>query len=200
MARFGGFNFNSTLERPKKRRRSSGADDDGSATPMSVSPGPDDSTSGSLPGIVGENTDNDPLPRSTVEIYWTHVADLFEPVELEVDGSRKTQATPSPRASVSAERPIEKVDKSSPSKKGPIIAPFCREFDYSQLDEDDSGESNGTDDGEDEILSDEAVLARHQAVLDDMKEKLEHAMKVRQECIEKKSMAQSPTERRPSNR
>jgi len=200
MARFGGFTFNSALERPKKRRRSSGADDDGSATPMSVSPGPDDSTSGSLPGIFGENTDNDPLPRSTVEIYWTHVADLFEPVELEVDGSRKTQATPSPRASLSAERPIDKVDKSSPSKKGPIIAPFCREFDCSQLDEDDSGESNGADDGEDEILSDEAVLARHQAVLDDMKEKLEHAMKVRQECIEKKSMAQSPTERRPSNR
>ena len=200
MARFGGFTFNSSLERPKKRRRSSCADDDGSATPMSVSPGPDDSTSGSLPGIFGENTDNDPLPRSTVEIYWTHVADLFEPVELEVDGSRKMQATPSPRASLSAERPVDKVDTSSPSKKGPIIAPFCREFDCSQLDKDDSGESNGTDDGEDEILSDEAVLARHQAVLDDMKEKLEHAMKVRQECIEKKSMAQSPTERRPSNR
>ena len=66
-------------------------------------------------------------------------------------------------------------------------------------DEDSSGDSDHTDGGEEENLSDEAVLARHQAVLDDMKEKLEHAMKVRQECIEKKSI-QSPTERRLSNR
>ena len=123
---------------------------------------------------------------------------MFEPVALD-DGSKKNQASPSPRASTSAEKSIENVDKSSPSKKGPIIAPFCREFDYSKLDEDSSGDSDHTDGGEEENLSDEAVLARHQAVLDDMKEKLEHAMKVRQECIEKKSI-QSPTERRLSNR
>ena len=199
MARFGGFSISSSsLERPKKRRRSSGAEDDGSVTPMSVSPAPEDSTSGSLPEAADEDVANDPLPRSTVEIEWTHVADMFEPVELD-DGSKKPQASPSPRASASAEKSIENVDKSSPSKKGPIIAPFCREFDYSKIDEDGSGESDDADGGEEEKLSDEAVLARHQAVLDDMKEKLEYAMKVRQSCIEKKSM-QSPTERRPSNR
>ena len=202
MARYGGFNFSSSsLERPMKRRRSSvasGAEDDGSVTPMSASPAPEDSTSGSLPGAADEDVANDPLPRSTVEIEWTHVADMFEPVALD-DGSKKNQASPSPRASASAEKSIENVDKSSPSKKGPIIAPFCREFDYSKLDEDSSGDSDHTDGGEEENLSDEAVLARHQAVLDDMKEKLEHAMKVRQECIEKKSI-QSPTERRLSNR
>lgn len=199
MARFGGFSISSSsLERPKKRRRSSGAEDDCSVTSMSVSPAPEDSTSGLLPEAADEDVAIDSLPRSTVEIEWTHVADMFEPVELD-DVSKKVQASPSPRASASAEKSIENDDKSSPSKKGPIIAPFCREFDYSKLDEDSSGDSDNANGGEEENLSDEAVLERHQAVLDDMKEKLEHAMKVRQSCIEKKSM-QSPTERRLSNR
>ena len=142
-----------------------------------------------------DEEDNDQyelLCRSTVEIEWTHVAEMFEPVALDgqVDSSKRTNASPSPRSSFEKHKESE---ESPTRKKGPIIAPFCREFDDSQLSTEDSDEGMDT---EEEDLSDEVVLARHQAVLDDMKQTLEHAMKMRQQLQDKhksRSTDRSPT-------
>jgi hypothetical protein len=156
-------------ERPKKRRRSS-ADTSDSPTP--------------LPQAISADSAADKtrfLHRSTVEIEWTHVAEMFEPVALDgqVDSSKRTQPSPSPRSG--AEKPADAI--SSPgSNKGPIIAPFCRPFDCSRLNEE-SGDDE--EDAEEEDLRHEVVLARHQEVLDDMKQKLEHAMKMRQQLQDK---------------
>jgi hypothetical protein len=98
--------------------------------------------------------------RSTEEVEWVDVAEIFETVNLEgtssVKKSRKSaHHRPSPHG----------------SKK--IIAPFCRRLEV-PLPEDDDEESDL-----DEDLRDENILTRHREVLDVMKEKLDKVMENR---------------------
>jgi len=110
----------------------------------------DDSASNSTAG--GRNA----LVRSSEPIDWADVAKLFQPVALPEQAN-----APSPK-------PVGEVIN--------IFAPVVRNLkdgtDEKMLQSDDD---NGDDDGEDEDISEEAVLARHQAVLDHMKEKLDVA-------------------------
>lgn len=100
-------------------------------------------------GSTGSATDGESSPlRSTREIEWADVAGIFQNVEL------PKKATPA-KASAHDSKPVPKN----------IIAPFCREV---ALDELTAGEESDTE----EDLSEEAVIANHQLVLDHMKAKL----------------------------
>ena len=166
----------SVEERTKKRRRSS-ADTSNSLTP---SPKP---TAGTISADIPDDKARF-LHCSTGEIQWTHVAEMFEPVALngQIDSSKRTQPSPSPSAKSNSEMPDDVRTLSASSKGPPIIAPFCHEFDCSVLDEESEDEASFA---EEEDLRDEVVLARHQEVLDDMKQKLEHAMRMRQQLQDK---------------
>ena len=108
-----------------------------------------------------------------------------------------TPAAASPRACLPAMAGASATGADKGGGAGPIIAPMIRDFDSSILDEDGGGGSS--DEGgpsEEEDLSDEAVLRRHQEVLDDMKENLEFAMKLRKEIEEKQSRGRRGSGRR----
>lgn len=148
--------------------------------------------------------------RTTFEIEWAGVASMFVAVdstERKPSGSPRagasaasypgTPAAASPRACLPAMAGASATGADKGGGAGPIIAPMIRDFDYSILDEDGGGGSS--DEGgpsEEEDLSDEAVLRRHQEVLDDMKENLEFAMKLRKEIEEKQSRGRRGSGRR----
>lgn len=98
--------------------------------------------------------------RSTEEVEWADVAEIFETVNLE--------GTPSVKKS-------RKLGHHRPSPHGSrkIIAPFCRRLEV-PLPKDDDEESDL-----DEDLRDEHILVRHREVLDAMKEKLDKVMENR---------------------
>ena len=104
----------------------------------------------------------------TEEILWNDVANMFEPVSL---GAPETRSSTSAKAAI-----LHNTAPSSISGKTGvrIIAPFCHNFDLS-----DFLLCDDFEDESDEDLCDETVMARHQVVLDKMKEKLDHAMEVR---------------------
>jgi hypothetical protein len=107
-------------------------------------------------------TDEDSLslPRSTQEVAWVDVAQIFKPVAL------AGPTTPTARSG----------DDDEPETSARmIIAPFCRKVERPPAMGDDEGL------GEEEDISDEAVLARHRVVLDRMKHKLDKVMEARQQ-------------------
>jgi len=106
------------------------------------------------------------VPKSTREIDWADIAGIFQSVEL-------------PRKSP----PTKTSDKGQPGKgsKGEgvstsgtagttIYAPYCKKINPEMLFA--AGEDDEESDEDEEDVSDETVLARHQAVLDEMKAKL----------------------------
>jgi len=106
--------------------------------------------------------------RSTEEINWNDVAEIFQDVLL----PGPTTPTAKRHDSHHHAPPVP------PGTK--IIAPFCRKFDFDKL-PDDSEE----DDSEEEDLSDEAIIAKHRIVLDRMKKRLDKFMEARQKVVQK---------------
>lgn len=102
--------------------------------------------------------------RCTHEIEWTEVASMFD------DGGAA-------RGSPSNKRDDTTIQQLS--QRTNIFAPFVHSFDQSSLafenDSDDDGSSS------DEDISDETMLARHQDVLNEMKEKIDVALEERQQ-------------------
>jgi hypothetical protein len=132
---------NESTGRSKKRLRISRAD----SVSISCPPTDEDSLS---------------LPRSTQEIAWVDVAQIFKPVAL------AGPTTPTARSGD---------DEEPETSARTIIAPFCRKVERPPAMSDDEGLE------EEEDISDEAVLARHRVVLDRMKQKLDKVMEARQQ-------------------
>lgn len=114
-------------------------------------------------GISDSSINPSGIKRSTEEIDWNEVANIFQPVSI------TAPSTPTSRKAAAHHNVAVPAGTT-------IIAPFCRKIE--SLPED----STNGDDSEDEDLSDEAVLARHRVVLDKMKKKLEKFMKARQKA------------------
>lgn len=102
--------------------------------------------------------------RSTEEIVWSDVANVFEIVNIggpaNTSRRRTSKLPPQP-----AEQPRNPVAKT-------IIAPFCNRIDDKRI-------CSTESDSDEEDLSDEAILARHEVVLNKMKERLDKFMQGR---------------------
>jgi hypothetical protein len=109
----------------------------------------------------------DDIPRSTEEIAWSDVARAFEIVNMSGGGN-------TPRSKRRSSFSVSSGDEGRDPTLKTIIAPFCHRIDDSEIPQEDSGDSEGEED-----LSDEAILARHQVVLDKMKERLDRFMEGR---------------------
>ena len=105
------------------------------------------------------------FPRSTLEIPWSDVADIFQRVEL----PKKSSSSRS--SGVHHESTPLPVD-------GKIFAPFCRKV-GSLLDDTEESDSE-------EAITDDAVLCRHEVVLDRMKLKLSQYMEERKKQQERR--------------
>jgi hypothetical protein len=99
-----------------------------------------------------KSEDSEDIPRSTQEINWTELAGIFQRVSL--PGTEKAQ------------REKEKAIAAAPNGNLTIFAPFVHKIETI------STVASDEESDEEEDLSDGAVLARHQIVLDGMKEKL----------------------------
>ena len=117
-----------------------------------------------------DSVPNAPSPsiflRGTNEIDWSDVAGSFHAVKLKGGTSPHAKAAPK-----------------KPAFFKNIISPFCRELTESPVASDSESDTE-------EDLSDEAVLARHQFVLDEMKEKLTAFMESRKRQQERKKNKQ----------
>lgn len=100
------------------------------------------------------------LQRSTEEVNWTEVANVFQNVNSE--GRSKRRSLKTAPQEMSHTNPVSKT----------IIAPFCRRLDKPVP-------AGGDSDSEQEDLNDETMLARHKVVLDQMKERLDKFMEGR---------------------
>lgn len=116
-----------------------------------------------------EDEDTPSLPRSTAEIDWRDVAEIFQPVAL-------GPTTPSTQ-------PVDAVGGEGDNKT--IIAPYCRQV-ATPAPSEDEGE------GEEEDISDESILARHRVVLDRMKEKIDKALEARKEAQKQLAVQRAP--------
>lgn len=138
---------------------------------LSLSNRRSDQDSGGSKGSVGAPIPNDSadqyLHRSTSEINWVDVASIFQSVEVPRKSSRYKVIEPETHVTID----------------GTIFAPFYEEINVDlTTDEDESDdESNDVED-----LSDAAVLARHQVVLDSMKAKLEAYLEARKKQQERR--------------
>ena len=101
--------------------------------------------------------------RSTREIAWTEIAGIFQPVNL--PGESKAQK--------------EKEETASMPEIKQIFAPFVRTVESSPV-------ASEEESDEEEDLSDDTVLARHQIVLDRMKEKLSAILESRKKQQDRK--------------
>ena len=101
------------------------------------------------------------LIRSTHEIDWRDVAGYFNRVKLPGSLSPHTNIAP--------------VTNSFKT----IVSPYCRKLEGSPEPSEDESD-------EEEDLSDKAILARHQVVLDGMKEKLTAFMEARKKIVERR--------------
>jgi hypothetical protein len=111
--------------------------------------------------VVEEKPLDGRICRSTEAVDWADVAKVFQSVNLAGTGRKRSKsialpAHPPPR---------------NPQGKT-IFAPFCNRIDDSQI-------AGGESEAEDEDLSDEAILARHDVVLAQMKERLDKFMEGR---------------------
>lgn len=111
---------------------------------------------------------NSNLPKSTREIEWVDVAGIFQSVEL-------PKRSPTSRQQQKSD---EEKEASAVVEKT-IFAPYCRKIEDGAIFKED--ESDGEED-----LSEEAVLARHQEVLDAMKAKLAAVMEARKRQQERR--------------
>mmetsp|Transcript_24438 Transcript_24438/g.55768 ORF Transcript_24438/g.55768 Transcript_24438/m.55768 type:complete len:497 (-) Transcript_24438:358-1848(-) len=113
---------------------------------------------------AGAPSSSPPSFVHTKPIDWRDVVDQFQPVSLLGDASSSTT------------QPMSHVDNGRPDDKGEqvihIFAPVVRKLDIFSSEKKECEEEIGIDDEEEEI-SDEAILFRHQEVLDRMKEKME---------------------------
>ena len=96
--------------------------------------------------------------QSTREIDWEDVASTFQSVELPRKSSRNASS--------------DDHHHTAPAVNGKIFAPFCQ-----KIDRDLSTDEEESDTEED--LTDETTLARHQVVLDEMKQKLNAYLEAR---------------------
>jgi hypothetical protein len=101
--------------------------------------------------------------RSTREIAWTEIAGIFQPVNL--PGESKAQK--------------EKEETACTPETRQIFAPFVRTVESFPV-------ASEEESDEEEDLSDNAVLARHQIVLDGMKEKLSAILESRKKQQDRK--------------
>lgn len=106
------------------------------------------------------------LPRSTLEIPWSDVADIFQRVELPKKSSSSRSSSSHHHESTPLPVDVE------------IFAPFCRKIGDIQ---DDSSESDSEED-----ISDATILNRHDVVLDYMKQKLSAYMEARRKLQERR--------------
>ena len=118
-------------------------------------------TDENVPALHKKPRQEEPSPvssilRSTDPIDWCEVAKLFQPVAV----------------------PDQAVQAGSVEQVANIFAPDVRKLEGSAWDEY-ADDSDYDDDSECEDISDEAILARHQEVLDVMKQKLDVAMEQR---------------------
>jgi hypothetical protein len=117
--------------------------------------------------------DDSSLPRSTQEINWAEVAGIFQKVEL-------------PKKSA----PVQALQDDQPAVARSILAPSCRIVDTVAMED---GESDTEED-----MTDETVLAKHQVVLDIMKEKIKQFLekkKEQQQDRRRKNAAQKQSSR-----
>ena len=105
----------------------------------------------------------------TFEINWSQVATTFQSVELPRKAIR-------PRGSSDHGHEDARIPPN-----GAIVAPFC-----TQINDDQSLSEDDSDGGEDEDLTDETILAKHQKVLDEMKGKLEAYLEERKKFQDKR--------------
>ena len=106
------------------------------------------------------------LPKSTLEINWGDVAGIFQRVEL-------------PRKSASGRGQSAKDSSGEASGgTGTIFAPFCQKVEAEDESED--------EESDEEDLSDAAVLASHQVVLDAMKVKITAFLEARKKQQERR--------------
>jgi hypothetical protein len=145
------------------------------------------SSSQMIVDVVGSNVDdgkpNDKklVIRSTHEIEWSKVAQMFRPVLI----SEK-----------SSSRMIVDHHSVAVPAGSTIIAPFCRKFTISETtakEGDDvytiSDDDDGDDESEEELLSDDKILEAHQKVLDHIREKFDAMMLVRQQVQDRQRRA-----------
>lgn len=104
------------------------------------------------------------LPRSTEEIDWADVAEIFQPVAL---------GPSTPSAAREGDDDGGASDKGG-SDKATIIAPYCHKVATPPGSDDEGNE-------EEEDISDESILARHRVVLDRMKVKIDKVMEARKQ-------------------
>lgn len=109
------------------------------------------------------------IPKSTREIDWADVAGIFQSVEL----PRKSP----PTKTASAASGKSEGDTSGAANRT-IFAPYCRKFDKVTTEDDESDTE--------EDLSEEAILARHEVVLDNMKTKLSAFLEARKKQQERR--------------
>jgi len=112
---------------------------------------------------------DDALARSTIEIQWGDIADIFQHVEL----PKKAPSRASSSHHESAPMPAD----------GKIFAPFCRKVGPLADNPDDSDN--------DEDTSEELVVREHQKVLDEMKQKLSAYMDARRRQQERRRSRKS---------
>jgi hypothetical protein len=111
--------------------------------------------------IKDPEPDEGPLTRSTREIPWVDVADIFQNVNI--------PGTP------------RQVDLPITPRGRTIFAPTIR-----QVSLDDLGVDSALESDEEQDFSDETVLARHQEVLDSMKEHLSAFFAAREKISQEK--------------
>lgn len=119
-----------------------------------------------------EEAAKDGLRRSTREIPWKDIAGIFQQVQL--SGSTKDK---------------EKKENTLSANERTIFAPYVRKVDSipAPADEEESDEE--------EDLSDETILSRHQVVLDHMKERLAVVLESRKRAAQEKKESRKSRER-----
>jgi len=132
--------------------------------------------------ITDENdrkNDENILRRSTCEIEWSSVAQMFRPVLINEKSSSRV---------------VDHHHSVAVPAGSTIIAPFCRKLDINK----DSASENGLytisdDDDSDteEELDDDKILESHQKVLDHIREKFDAMMLVRQQIQDRQRRARS---------
>mmetsp|Transcript_101984 Transcript_101984/g.152789 ORF Transcript_101984/g.152789 Transcript_101984/m.152789 type:complete len:423 (-) Transcript_101984:125-1393(-) len=115
---------------------------------------------------------DDRMRQSTHEIKWSDVANIFQNVKL--PGNAAAQKEKEARAAL---------------RQKTIFAPFVRKVDV-------AFDDNDSESDDDEDLSDETVLGRHQVVLDEMKEKLSAVFEARKKTQDRRKSRDKAT--RPS--
>lgn len=131
-----------------------------------LSPNPGSRKPKKSPAQQNGTRPENPFGRSTHEIDWTAVAESFDRVKL--------AGAPSVSQHAAAKAP-----RSAQPRPKTIIAPYFRKIEKEPEPSEDESDTE-------EDLSDETVLARHQVVLDGMKEKLKAFMEARKKIQERR--------------